>query len=582
MYAGLDYMIHNRGFQRRICHIVLIILLSNTLMGCNTLEKPTPYDMCYEITPISSLENILHITLRLDNLSSNNKMEFYTGDKLINIKYCRNDMGQAIPCVNSDGVLSIFSKGESYIEISYDVKIGIIGKHGYRGMICDDLVVFDGGQVLLFPIAFYMEGDDPSRDINSISMVCNVPEAWEKVYPYETITSPSWHELYALYNSCFAFGDMDKKEYKKGQNCLRILTDWDIDLSDEMEQGLNSLYEYYAALFGYEINDYTIVLLRHNPQDMQYIIGGAGAKSVGSTFDPANPRDWQLMSHRMFHAFFESKVPSKIFLKPPQLWFYEGLVTYYENCSMDSLPEGLKDSLALQSEELFSTLFKKYIYTRIKYHPLLSLSPMDEERIMDSPAKMEFLHYTQAPLIIKAIEDLTYKTQGPHRILNYILENKSNDESLYIKNILADVLEDKAEGLYEQYISGDELLPLWYLGSEQKAEDVEHIIKELNHMEYTLWSWFRLDYGDYPNYTLDAETINRLSGSKEVCNVHFADRDIEEKVLILSKGVYYALKEFVLKCDICSVASKDPIAKIKALESEEKVAKWKTWKDVAP
>jgi len=542
-------MVHCRGLNKILLIVCLLGLTLNILAGCTKIRATESYSMFYEITPLFFRDNILQVKLKIEDINGNkDNIQFYLGDKVINIIYCKDDKGSDIFFEDIGDFVSIPTKDKSCIELMYEVKIGLLGKHGYRGMIHDNLVVFDGGQVLLFPVEFYTGSDELTRQLKKVSISSNMPHDWEKVIPYKKIEFPSWHKLHALYNSCFAFGDIQKKQYKKGKTSLYIYTDSNIKLNEETEKGLNSLYDYYLSIFEYELEDYAIILLRKNPRDMQYIIGGAGAKTVGSTFDPDNPRDWQLMSHRMFHAFFESRIDTKVFFKPPQLWFYEGLATYYENISMEHLPHGLKERLKLEPRKLFCMLFKKYVYIKLKYHPLLSIIPMDEETIVESPAKMEFLHYTQAPLVIKAIEDLSYEqTKKEHRTLRFILNNDSNDKALTIKNIVFNTLKKTySEQFYNMYVLDDEILPLWYLGEEDN-EDIKNVVDELNYMEYVIWSWFRLDYENFPLYELSLENLNKLSTIKKVEEVHVAEQDIEEKVRRLSYAVYYALKEFVLK-----------------------------------
>ena len=565
--------------------VVFLILIASVITYFTYTHFPdqTLYNMSFEITPIFSEDNLLKVKLKVGISSKNNqnKIDFYTGDKNIAVIHCVDDKGNKIIFKEEQGILSIPTKDKSKIEILYYVKIGVLGKHGYRGKIYDDLVVFDGGQVLLFPIDFYNEDFDANQcEIGSIAIKCNVKESWEKVIPYERINKPTWFQLYALYNSCFAYGDLEKKEYKKGPAVFRIYRDVKCDsIPKEAEVGLNYLFDYYASLFEFVPDDYSIILLRRNQEDQQYIIGGAGAKTVGSTFEYTDLRDWQLMSHRMFHGFFETKVKSKKFFKPPQLWFYEGLATYYENKSMESLPYDLKTSLSLQIEDLFTKLYREYIYMRLKYHPLLTLTPMNEENIIAFPAKAEFLHYTQAPLVIKALEDLCANTNGSNTILKYIINNYNNDEMLSVKNIVFHCLKDERNfDFYNRYFLNDEILPLWYL-SENKSnnEDLENVINDLNFIEYTVWSWLRVDFKDLPLYQVEKNDIYRLSKIKQIDNVHFADEDTEEKVKQLSSGVYYALKEFVLRSHICNVDYKNPISKIETLLTKENIDKWQAW-----
>ena len=139
--------------------------------------------------------------------------------------------------------------------------------------------------------------------------------------------------------------------------------------------------------------------------------GGAGIHSVCATFDETSRRDWELLSHRMFHAYFDSRIPTQTFHAAPNLWFMK-VCDYYENASMSALPEKQREQLGIRPEWQFQSLFNRYLTIRIKDPALFSFAPMDEALISESEGRKEFLHYIQAPLVVKLVEDRASELSG--------------------------------------------------------------------------------------------------------------------------------------------------------------------------
>ena len=109
---------------------------------------------------------------------------------------------------------------------------------------------------------------------------------------------------------------------------------------------------------------------------------------------------------------FDSRIPTQTFHAAPNLWFYEGLATYYENASMSALPEKQREQLGIRPEWQFQSLFNRYLTIRIKDPALFSFAPMDEALISESEGRKEFLHYIQAPLVVKLVEDRASELSG--------------------------------------------------------------------------------------------------------------------------------------------------------------------------
>lgn len=556
----------------------LVILISSILCILSIFYfafwNRMAYNINYHIFPNTFEENLLQVSLKITDLhfSEGECLEFDTGDVQISDISCKDNKGRTVSLQKDADIIRIPASDRRTLELSYKAQLGSVGKHGQRGGVYEDLIVFDGGSALLFPV-------QAISPIQSISITCDVPEGWLKAGPFEKIAKPGPDEFRILADTCFALGKFEKKEYTKGKSSFVVYTDQQNKylFSAEAEEGLNALYDYYSSLFGYEVPRLSVLLLRNSPRDDVYIMGGASAKSIGATFNPDNPRDWELMGHRFFHAFFETEVKAEEFHQPPQLWFYEGLATYYEKMSMGSLPDKLKTRLALEPKDLFSMLFKKYVYMKIKDDALLSFAPMNERKIIQSPGRTEFLHYTQAPLAVKAMEDISRTQTGKQdAIIKYILENRSREDLLTLRNIVSYALKNKSEEFTLRYLLSDEILPLWYLG-EGEEEKRAGVIKGLNDIEYELWSWFRLECQGYPIDELSVERVSRISNIKEINEIHFVEEGIENKIKSLSPTVYYLLKEYAVRAKICGEDFEDPLLRIKLLSDGSKLNQWNGW-----
>ncbi|WP_422448699.1 hypothetical protein [Thermoanaerobacterium sp. DL9XJH110] len=517
------------------------------------------------------------------------KMRFYRGS--VNCRGLRVDGGEAgeKPAVlQKDGFVEVETRGGGGLNLTYKVKLGMMGKHGHQGGVYEDLFVFDGDSVLIFPEVFYTGSDtEIKKAFKRVSVSIEKSPGLETIVPEWgkkqlenrwiklTMVSPSWMDIYNLRQAGFALGKFEVKlGGEDGKPVVYADSGSGLKYAKEAIDGIESLYRYYSKLFKTRV-PLRIVLLRKDPADGAYIMGGTGADVICSTFDPSNARDWQLLGHRMFHAFFDSTVKARGFHEPPQLWFYEGLATYYENVSLDSLPDKIKADLKIDVPAYFSNLFKRYLYMRLKDPYLLTIVPLREAEIISSPGKTEFLHYTQAPLIIKAVEDYSYKNRGvSDAILNCIMKNR-NGSGINLTDILEETTGDMAGAFFQGLFNSGDILPLWYLAGEN--EDAAAVIRELNSFEHTMWSWFRLEIIDYPGDNLTGKGLYELSGKAEKEGVYFAAPDIEKKVLETSPTVYHLLKQYAMRAKVCGVDYQDPLLRFKLLNDRENVLKWERY-----
>lgn len=575
-------------FIKVVVLIPVLIILIYLILGLSN----TSYKIEYVISPSLESKNILDVTLTIYGLNKKNReyLPLYKGDINLLQPICTDDSGRKVVYAQNGEVLAIPVSGLEGIAFKYKVEIGQTGKHGFRGSQFDDLLTFDGSQVLVFPtIAVNGSDEEIIKSIKEVKILYDIPVEWSRVVPFEKkddktgnvvtrVVNPKWNDFYNIALSCYAFGRFEEKEYLQSNGRLRVYMDGksDFQYSAETLEGINSLYEYYSKVFGYTIPRLDIVLLREDNKDRQYIMGGSGFQIIGSTFNPELARDWQLLGHRMFHAFFDYKVDSTKFHMAPQLWFYEGLTTYYENTAMDQLPKEILSKIQINSQDSLLSLFRRYTYMYLKDPNLFRITPMKEANISSS-AQLEFLHYTQAPLIVKAMEDISYSNNKEHdRILRYIINNHRKG-GLELKNIFEYAIgSDSLIGFAKNYLFGDNILPLWYL-SNNIEENSEEVISQLNEFEYLLWTWFRSENIDFKNEILTSDKLEALSIKAEYENIYFAQKEIEEKVKGASKTVYDLLKQYALRAKVCGVEYDEKL-RDRLLSNTDNIRKWEEYK----
>jgi hypothetical protein len=576
-------------------HMKLIIFLL-ILMACTALYAfksiPRKIELEYTVTPYSVENKILNVKVKIKPLQRGTKKTFVLvkGSMLTSDEKCTDDLNRDVKFNSENGIIVLdqLSDGASYLNFSYNVTIGSTGKHGENGQVYQDLLTFAGESVLALPLRA-LNYDDPKEDIiKKITVQCSLPSTWEAIIPYpkpgdkavSEIDNPTWMNLYELRQGSFTFGKFEKdtRTDSNGKGYTVYLDPQAKKYYDSnAEKGIESIYNYYSKLFNYNLDNYSLVILRKNEESKSYIIGGLCTQNLASSFDPENKRDWQLLSHRIFHSFFESKIPSERYLKAPLLEFYEGLATYYENMALDSLPDNIKTSLNISPEKELSYLFERYAYMRLKDPKILSLIPLNEVQLQQSPGRIEFLHYTQMPLTVDYMEKLINENTGKKdNILNFIINN-SKDNSITVEKIAGSLLGKDSGSFVRKYLNGNDILPLWsYINNKNESD--KNVINRLNEYEFELYTWFSLESQLYQYDSLNETDLVKLSKEAEKEGAEFADKNTENTLKSTSPTIYNLLKEYALRAKVCSADYNDPSLREKLLSNKSNLDKWDTFK----
>ena len=580
-----------RVSKKRIIILGAVAVIAVCLVIFALFYFNRPYSLTYTVKPLSVADQTVQVTIKVNkgSLFAENNIMFDQIQFTTDIA-CSDSKGDSVAYEQNGGLLTVPVKNTDQVNITYTVTLGTVAKHGHQGAYYDDLLVFGGKDVLMFPhVAAMGITDDIRKYIHSITIAYETPDNWTSVIPFaETgadgkpitrIKSPSGADIYQLMQAGYTFGRFTEKNYKTGTQMFSLYIDQLCDVPDPdlIDQGIKSIYDYYSGLFGYCPDKLSVVLLRKDPDDGQYIIGGGEAQVMSTTFDPDVARDWQLIGHRMFHDFFDVYGDPVDFLQPDRVWFMEGLATYYENMSMDALPDAIKVALGLNGEDGILSLYKTYVYFYEKDSDL-RIAPLSEAdpSIQQNLGLIEFLHYTQAPLIIKAIEDLSYAQYGSHnRMLEYIISQKKcriHD----IEDIVTYAIGDSAQTFAQYYLENNGLLPLWYL-ADGTTENPLTVLYNLNTEEYTLFTWFSQGNSLYAMDNITGQNLDAYVKAAQDRNISFTDEDTENSIMALSPMVYAQLLKWALRANVCGVSPDDQNTRQDLLQNQNNVDKWSSY-----
>ena len=488
---------------------------------------------------------------------------------------CVDNSNRTVNLQNKDGIIKIgpFANSVQYVDFSYQIQIGLPGKMGSMGALYDDLMVFSGDNVFLFPyIASEKELDRISRLISQISIQVDAKDGWNSVIPYQTsynvnqkvpvvIKNPDWMTFFNLGKSCYAFGKFEPVTLKRKLGDLNILLDpgYKAEYSKEVEEAIGALYDYYAGVFGEGLNNFPVILLRKDPNTKGSIIGGISGKTLGLTLSADQDYNWQSFSHSLYSAFFDSKVKARNLHFSPNLWFYKGLATYYETLSMDALPAAIKNKFEYDSSAGYRDLYIRYLYFRLKEPALFTIAPLDDTNFVGGQS--EFMYYTQGPLVINAIERSPSKSGKNQSLLKFVLKH-AQDQSIRVNDAIKEALGPYAKDFSSKYISGKEMLP--FFGQGDTLENPTKVVNKINDFEYIMFTWFRAAGIADP---FDQVVILRPENVIEETNrrgLTFASRELEETIRGLSPTLFVLLRQHALRADVCGEKNlNDPKLKMK-------------------
>lgn len=522
------------------------------LLAAGYVWLDIPPTVTYTIVPGDGQALYVSMDIRAPLFCRQSTLTLYTGDGDVQIRDYDGPR-TLLPAPTDENLITVYLSRARTTTLRYHVTLGKSGKHGYRGRRTDTLIAFDGGQAFLLPASFY-SGDEEgiSRSMQSLRFRFSMPPDWQSVIPYNTLDRPTWSSLNALQNDAFVFSASLTPVLDTGDG-LRVMQAYGLPMADGAAN-FSALYLYLGSLFQ-QSPRHTIVLLPPEGDGLP-IMGGAGRETSAYTFDDSLLRDWQLMAHRLFHAFFDTVKTDPAYLSPPNLWMVEGLAVQYETRALEHLSPETTARLGVDARAQTAMLFARYVYMRLKDPFRYLWAPMDEASVSGSPGRTEFLHYTAAPVVIQAMEDAAALQGHPaDALLRFILNEKNPepDRPLALA-VSTTLLGDDAEAFSRRFLLSDEIPNLWHLANSMPDDGTT--ARLLNDMEQLMASWFTLEEDDYrADMISDWEQVLARNPSGAAV---FLSADMADTIVSYSPVLYAFLSDYYGRARNAGLSPDDP------------------------
>ncbi|MGL4450088.1 MAG: hypothetical protein ACRCTZ_02715 [Sarcina sp.] len=427
---------------------------------------------------IDSIEDMtLKIKLFIDDIPEMDVLHLYRSKSKV------SDIKTNVDFKEDKDFIHFNIKKVSTFEVEYLVKLGFLAKHGAYGIVTEDIIAFAGEQVLLLPFEILNLSSNKNDITADITINYDLDIYEDKVIPFNqsdisVLKATTWGDMFEIMKSSYVFTKIAIHTINEN---FKLHTNFKVD--DIAKNNLNKIYNYYANLFKTNIN----LNLTSLQTDLDHkLFAGSSKSNICATFDFNDKRDYQLISHRMFHAFMDTKLNNSVFHMPPNLWVTEGLACYYEHKALEVLDIDFKTALSISFDEEYKRLYRTYLYSISKNEKLYNFPPLLEGNLQ-SNALIEYLHYTKSPLLIKFFEDACL-LEGEDHFINYLISLETL-EDFSQPDMFKAILTENLNEITIKYIFGAEKLCL----DIDPTGDTEIIRKELTEFENTMSTWFMLD-----------------------------------------------------------------------------------------
>ncbi len=567
----------NLKILNRLTLLFLIgLILTNAVII--KADSPTPLLNLNYLVKIDTTN--VEIDLEIENPVIKNHspyLVFYIGNIRLNALQVISEAGQnKIPFQIQGQMLLIgpLTGFEKKLIVHYVIRPGSLAKHGHQGYLHQNFCILGGEQFLILPAA----GRAARTQIQF-----EFPEIWEAFLPliqapqfqvshHQLITTDtSWSGFYQLVKTCYIFGKFSASP--DPNRALNFV--FSMEMSDSVQKMIKNLVIEMIHFFDYRfqqyLSRYTFCFISF-ADDSEKIMSGVGSFSMGFTFLPNEKRDWQLLAHRLFHVYFDRFMNIKSLHLLPDIWFLEGLATFYEILAPGKLNLQAFGIKSYTPDEEFSRLYQKYLYFRVKDPELFQLIPVEKTHLLSG--QTEFLHYTQAPLIILAIHTLLTPDNSPisNDIFRDWLEKLKFHPDTTLEASFNEIADSSTKLFWQNFIAGDSLLNLCSIlskSSEKKfPAQSQEIMHELKEYEYLLSTWFQNAPDKFLKESLFENEFQALIHESNQRKIHFGDPTIENTIFDFSPTVFYLLKIHWLRMHVCKIEPTDPARNFKLVQLE--------------
>jgi AmmeMemoRadiSam system protein A len=349
------------------------------------------------------------------------------------------------------------------IHLSYWVTPGMLARHGHQGILGSDFGLVAGHGLFLVP---------EQSELAEARVRFQLPADWTASHPWRDRGDGWLDPRYgggllreSLRSTSIGLGRFAVDRRSHGGNTLAVALwpGWGDKDRQRLAERAHGIFAEFDRLFHPQLLGPFTAFLVPRAADGHGVIAGYWSSGLGSSTDDDIP-SWSLFAHRIAHVL-NRDYPHGTHLEPqerwlptknPVNWVNEGVAGFLEV----AVPV---HGNVFRTDARFAEFFDRYAR---KEGPLMDVPPLAREAEGDADA-LEYLHYTRAPLVMVALDDLIRRrSHGQKDLLTfltgfYATHREHRDAAPFFGDLAAYSGVDVGDFFDRFAREGELVLPLW-------------------------------------------------------------------------------------------------------------------------
>lgn len=541
--------------------IVMLGFLVLAGKGRNAGSKDA-YALAYTLRAESASSSIVNVTMEIIPETTRTEKEFLLQmpEIVTSEPKCVTESGKEVTAeaVGNVWMIGLPDKVEPFT-FTYDVRMGEEADTDagtVYGAFYEDLLVFQGNQVLALPLVGQEEASEMEQSVSKLNFKLDTKYEWNSIMPFAeengkefsfTKEKPDWDTFNKIYHSAFCFGNFEKLPMEEEKDVLYMEHSM-LDTADLNDlEAVKLFYGYYKELFG-KSSGAPLVLLRAD-ENNDVILGGAGASSAALTLEMEEAADCERMSRTLYHAFFDSLNRQKGLRYAPNLWLYDGLADFYSEDSALSLSNVLRAEYGISMQDNLLTRYGKYLYYMLSDQSIAVASPKMEGQM--TILQEDFYFDYKVPVIIAAIETFGKEERDEQSVLISYFIDHGKEKEFDLKDFNKQVLGTNEDAV-RQYLSGESFIPNYWKLNDSALGDYG-ILPSIYEREARYEQEYEQQNMVYPCPSFDLIDREKLNEEMAERNLTFGSEELEKMVKEYSESLYDWCMQTMLRAEVCDV-----------------------------
>ena len=520
------------------------------------------YALNYTVKAESASSSIVNVTMEIIPETTRTEKEFFLQmpEIVTSEPKCVTESGKEVTAeeVGNAWMIGLPDKVEPFT-FTYDVRMGEqadMDEGTVYGAFYEDLLVFQGNQVLALPLVGQEEASEIEQSVSELNFKLDTKYGWNSIMPFVkengkelsfTKEKPDWDTFNKIYHSAFCFGSFEKLAMEEEKDVLYIEQSM-LDTANPNDlEAVKLFYGYYKGLF--QGSPKAPVVLLRAEENNGIILGGAGASSAALTLEMEEATDCERMSRTLYHAFFDSLNRQRGLRYAPNLWLYNGLADFYSEDSALSLTDALRAEYGLSMQDNLLTRYGKYLYYMLSDQSIAAASPKMEGEM--TVLQEDFYYDFKVPMILAAAETFGKADSDEQSVLVSYFISHGNEKEFDLEDFNKQVLGTNEEAV-RQYLSGESFIPnYWKLNDSTLGE--YGILSAVYEREARYEQEYEQQNMVYPCPSFELVNQEKLDEEIAERKLTFGSEELERLVKEYSESLYYWCMQTMLRAEVCGV-----------------------------